>query len=45
VQGSPTDFLLCAVALRRGFAILTTDGDFAAFARLLPLRLHPPRGG
>ncbi|MBU6366086.1 MAG: PIN domain-containing protein [Gemmatimonadetes bacterium] len=45
VQGSPTDFLLCAVALSRGFAILTTDGDFTAFARLLPLRLHPPRGG
>ena len=40
VQGSNTDFLLCAVAERRGFPILTTDTDFTRFARILPIALH-----
>ena len=45
VQGSATDFLLCAVAISRGLAIMTTDGDFLAFARVLSFPLHSPRGG
>jgi predicted nucleic acid-binding protein len=40
VQGSNTDFLLCAAAERRGFPILTTDADFTRFARILPIALH-----
>ena len=40
VQGSNTDFLICAVAERRKFSILTTDADFTGFARLLPIPLH-----
>ena len=43
VQGSNTDFLICAVAERCGFSILTTDKDFVAFASVLPIRLHEPR--
>ncbi|MEA2561990.1 MAG: hypothetical protein QOH06_3494 [Acidobacteriota bacterium] len=43
LQGSNTDFLLCAVAERHNLAILTTDGDFAAFASHLPITLHRPR--
>jgi len=43
VQGSNTDFLMCAVALRRSAAILTTDGDFPRFARILQVKLHQPR--
>lgn len=43
VQGSNTDFLLCAAATRHGMGILTTDGDFAQFARHLPVRLHRVR--
>jgi predicted nucleic acid-binding protein len=41
IQGSNTDFLLCAVAERRDLPILT---DFARFASLLPIQLHgrPP---
>jgi hypothetical protein len=31
VQGSSTDFLLCAVAHRRGYSIFTTDKDFENF--------------
>jgi predicted nucleic acid-binding protein len=43
VQGSNTDFLICAAAARRQFGILTTDSDFTHFAKLLPIQLHPPR--
>ena len=43
VQGSNTDFLICAVAARRQLAILTTDEDFKYFARVLPIQLHTPR--
>jgi predicted nucleic acid-binding protein len=43
VQGSNTDFLMCAVALRRSAAILTTDGDFPRFANILQVKLHQPR--
>lgn len=40
VQGSNTDFLLCAAAERRGLPILTTDADFTRFADILPIDLH-----
>ncbi|HJX65084.1 MAG TPA: PIN domain-containing protein [Polyangia bacterium] len=43
IQGSNTDFLICAAAVRRGFGILTTDADFTHFARVLPIELHTPR--
>ena len=37
IQGSNTDFLICAVAARRRFGILSTDTEFARFAILLPI--------
>jgi predicted nucleic acid-binding protein len=40
IQGSNTDFLICAVAVRRELAIFTADGDFLHFARHLPIILH-----
>jgi predicted nucleic acid-binding protein len=40
IAGSPTDFLICAAAHRRGWTILTTDGDFGNYAKVLPVRLH-----
>jgi len=40
IQGSNTDFLICAMAARIGFSIFTTDADFTHFARLLPVTLH-----
>ena len=43
IQGSNTDFLICAVAVRRRLGILTTDADFVQFARVLPIHLHSPR--
>lgn len=39
VQGSGVDFLICAVAVRREIAVLTTDKDFDQFARFIPVKL------
>ena len=43
IQGSNTDFLISAVAMRRQLAIFTTDKDFALFAKRLPIVLHETR--
>ena len=40
IQGSNTDFLICAVAVKHDLAIFTTDGDFPRFAKCLPVMLH-----
>lgn len=40
VQGSNTDFLMCAVAERRNLPVLTTDADFVGFASILPITLY-----
>lgn len=45
IQGSNTDFLICAVAVRHDLAIFTTDGDFRQFARCLPIVLHEIKPG
>ena len=39
IQGSNTDFLVCAVATRSNMGIYTTDKDFQLFAKHLPLTL------
>jgi predicted nucleic acid-binding protein len=44
IQGSNTDFLICAAAIRRDWAVYTTDGDFLQFAKCLPLVLHQANG-
>ncbi len=44
IQGSNTDFLICATASRREMPILTTDKDFAEFAKVLPIEIHPEEG-
>jgi predicted nucleic acid-binding protein len=43
IQGSNTDFLICAVAVRHDLAVFTTDGDFPHFAKCLPVVLHEMR--
>ncbi|MBI4289427.1 MAG: PIN domain-containing protein [Chloroflexi bacterium] len=45
VQGSNTDFLICSVAHSRGLEIFTSDDDFLAFRRRLPIRIYSPRTG
>jgi hypothetical protein len=39
IQGSNTDFLICAVAINNKMSIFTTDKDFTLFAKVLPIRL------
>jgi predicted nucleic acid-binding protein len=40
IQGSHTDFLICAVAAGNSFSIFTTDDDFARYAKYLPITLY-----
>jgi len=40
LQGSNTDFLICAVSNRYAFPIFTTDRDFELFSKQIPIVLH-----
>lgn len=44
VQGSATDFLLCAVSARHSLPIFTIDNDFSAYQRHLAIRLYQGDG-
>ena len=39
IQGSHTDFLICAVSIRAKFQIYTTDNDFKHYSKHLPISL------
>jgi predicted nucleic acid-binding protein len=41
---SIVDILLCAVAMKRGWSIFTTDPDFMNYSKVLPVATHMPRG-
>jgi len=43
IQGSNTDFLLCAASTRLRMPIFTTDKDFLNFQSVLPIELHSVR--
>lgn len=43
IQGSNTDFLICAVALRHDLRIFTTDQDFDHFRKALRFKLYEAR--
>ena len=40
IQGSNTDFLICAMANRNKFSIFTTDKDFELFSKHIEIILH-----
>lgn len=40
IQGSHTDFLICAVSVRLAVPIYTTDKDFLNYKKHLPILLH-----
>ncbi len=42
VQGSNTDFLICAVSMLHQMPIFTLDGDFLMYQRWLPVQLYEP---
>jgi predicted nucleic acid-binding protein len=39
IQGSNTDFLICAIAVRNNFKIFTLDDDFNEYKKYLPIKL------
>lgn len=43
VAGSPVDFLICAVAVSRGWQIFSSDVDFRHYALHFPVPLYEPR--
>ena len=45
IQGSNTDFLICACSVSWGYPILTKDKDFMSFQKLLPCELLDLRWG
>ena len=42
IQGSPIDFLICAMAVKRKFLIYTTDPDFELYEPIIPIELYRP---
>jgi predicted nucleic acid-binding protein len=44
ITGSMVDFLICAVAVRRHWAVLTLDQDFQRYGRQIPLKFFDARG-
>ena len=40
IQGTATDLLICAVSVRYGMRVLTTDTGFDSYAEHLPVALH-----
>ncbi|HXP82806.1 MAG TPA: PIN domain-containing protein [Verrucomicrobiae bacterium] len=43
IIGSIVDILICAVAIKREWAIFTTDPDFTEYVKVLPMSIHMPR--
>ncbi len=43
IQGSNTDFLICAVSTRNNMPIFSTDNDFSHYKKHIPITLHTPR--
>lgn len=42
IHGSTVDYLICAYATRRNFAILSTDPDFQHYSKHIPVSLLNP---
>lgn len=43
IQGSNTDFLICALAHRHKMSIFTSDKDFEQYISVIPIKLYVPR--
>jgi len=40
IQGSHTDFLICAIAIRNGWEIFTEDHDFSEYGKYIPIKIY-----
>lgn len=45
IQGSHTDFLICAVSIKNGWEIFTEDADFLKYKKHIPIRLYTINNG
>ena len=43
IQGSNTDFLICAISYNNNWPIFTIDKDFSLFQKIVPIKLYKPR--
>ncbi len=43
VQGSNTDFIICACSIEWDLPILTKDKDFERYSKYIPIELHKAR--
>jgi len=43
IQGSSTDFLICAVSTKNNMPIFSNDNDFNHYKKHIPITLHAPR--
>lgn len=44
IQGSHTDYLICACAVKWKTSILTKDKDFTRYSKYIPIELYPKKG-
>jgi predicted nucleic acid-binding protein len=40
IQGSHTDFLICAVAIKNNWEIFTEDNDFFEYEKYIPIKIY-----
>jgi predicted nucleic acid-binding protein len=40
IQGSHTDFLICAVAIKNAWEIFTEDADFLEYKKYIPIKMY-----
>jgi predicted nucleic acid-binding protein len=40
IQGSNTDYLICAIAANNNWQIYTSDQDFSHFQKVIPIKLY-----
>ena len=40
IQGSHTDFLICAMAIKNGWEIFTEDADFFEYQKYIPIKMY-----
>ena len=43
IQGSNTDFLICAIAVNNNWQIYSSDQDFRYFQKIIPIQLYKYR--
>jgi predicted nucleic acid-binding protein len=40
IQGSATDYLICAIAIKNDWVIFSEDTDFLRYRKYIPIKIH-----